>query len=169
MEMSSGISRCVPVLTIILFFFFYHQQLFSILSLHSWKSLHVNILYIKGEFHLFSKFCNCQCERSTCVTHAASNTHLILITPLRRLRANSSQVFTWFFSMICLKLTIYARRRSWKYTGRHIVMFFPFKPLTSCVLLYMIYSCSPQNLSEVCSIYDLAHITSAPTKRFFGT
>lgn len=124
MEMSSGISRCVPVLTIILSFF-YHQQLFSILSLHSWKSLHVNILYIKGKFHLFSKFCNCQCERSTCVTHAASNTHLILITPLWRLHSNSSQVFTWFFLMICLKLTIYARRRSWKYTGRHIVMFFP--------------------------------------------
>lgn len=140
MEMSSGISRCVPVLTI--FLFFYHQQLFLILSLRSWKSLHVNILYIKGEFHLFSKFCNCQCERSTCVTHAASNTHLILITPLWRLRANScSQVFTWFLSMICLKLTIYARRRSWIFSSSWC--FFPFKPLTSCVLLYMIYSCSP--------------------------
>lgn len=82
----------------ILFYFLagggrYPKQFFSILIWRSSKSLHVNILYIKAEFHLFSKFSNCRSERSTCVTHTSSNTHLILITKTQTCQLSFSNTF----------------------------------------------------------------------------
>lgn len=119
-------------------------------------SLHVNILYIKDEFHLFSEFSNCQCERSThAQTHAwrlharqqlLSKFDLIFLNDLfganlhTRRNAENIQDDTWGF--LCLT--------HWP-----------------PAFFLMIYSYSPSNLSEVCSIYDLAHITSTPANSAF--
>lgn len=125
--------------------FWKRQPFFSSLSLRSVKSLRVNVLYIKGEFRLFSKFRNCQCERSTRVTHAASNTHLILITPPWRLHAHScSQRFSSSYlifdrsgvNSLCSKDQLLINRTT------HCEIS-PFNPLTSCVLLHVIYSFQP--------------------------